>query len=133
MGYNTVMMVCNDGAAMLAKDPNAGSAIHNAIMNSWGQDKPVTAGIRNCSVQVLSSEHADMYQLVLVGGNTIHRVANFYRGFDFWRKRAHDPKQEAAEQILKELANQLGYKLTKTKARIAREKVIPVEASEPLE
>lgn len=132
MGYNTVMMVCNDGAHMLSKEPTAGAAIHEAIQHSWGKgDEPVDARIRNCSVRVLSSEHADMYQLVLVGGNTIHRVSTFYRGFDFWR--AHDPKQEAAEQVLKELAEQLGYTLRKTKARLARETAIPTEAADPVE
>ncbi len=120
MGYNTVLMVCNDGAHMLAKEPNAGVAIHDAILHSYGQSKPVDAEIRNCSVQVLGSEHADVYQLVLVGGNTIHRVANFYRGFDFWR--AQDPQKEAAEEIIKELAEQLGYTLRKTKRRLDREK-----------
>lgn len=79
MGYNTVLVVYNDTVDWGEKDPEIGRRIHEAV-RGWSVRKhrpgatdifarfPQGGGASYG--QVVSQEHADYSQVVVVGGNT---------------------------------------------------------------
>lgn len=104
MGYNTALMLCNDGLDTLVRDPNAGQKIHDAVIQANAM-RPVTVSLANhCNpMMILPPQHADMNQLVMVGGNMIRPVAGFFRmGY-------HADQREFQEVVLGRLARELGY------------------------
>jgi len=109
MGYNTALMICNDGLHELERDPDAGKKIARGVLMA-DRDPPHSISIGNhCNpVSILPSQHADTAQLVVVGGNWIQSVA-FLRNRDF-TGASNDP---VAERVLRQLADDLGYNLSK--------------------
>jgi predicted Zn-ribbon and HTH transcriptional regulator len=67
MGMNSVLIVLNDHLDSIARDPEFGAKVADAVMN-YGRDRFLShAGARGFGV--VSVAHADYDQLVRVGGN----------------------------------------------------------------
>ena len=107
MGYNTALMVCNDGLSQLERDADAGKKIARGVLAA-GQATVNYIAIGNHAnpVSILPSQHADVDQLVIVGGNTIRHVHSFYRLIGC-------SSRPLEEDVLSALAEELGYTLRK--------------------
>ena len=109
MGYNSTLMIMNDGIQAIDRD----------LENWWEHTKVAIArkdyksqqpASNHCNVsQVLCVEHADMTQIVAVGGNCGHTLGLVLG----W----HHSKPEDQIEVLKDLARQLGYNLVKKRAK----------------
>ena len=124
MGFNTALMICNDGMDELRRDPLAAEKLHQGILlagrqrDGWGFS--VSIGNHCNPVSILPSEHADYAQLVIVGGNSIRRIATLGGSrarFDW-----------DAEGVFATLADQLGYNVSK-KAWRKRQDAQGIEAA----
>jgi hypothetical protein len=93
MGFNTAMVVLNDHLSAIENDPHFGRRVSEAVRDVYGRRQPNW----DTSFTVLPSEHADFDQLVVVGGNSIRRMT--------------DLPQAEAENLLRDLAWQLGFTL----------------------
>lgn len=97
MGYNTAVVILNDHLSDIEKDPAFGKKLSDEQREAFSR-RPGYRGWQN-SFAVLPSEHADTDQLVVVGGNMI--------------RRAKDLKPAEAERILRELAFDLGFNVSR--------------------
>lgn len=97
MGFNTAVVILNDHLHQLEKDPKFGERLGEAIRMA-GREKLYTSGF-----DVLPTQHADTMQIVAIGGNTIRRL-----GFSSY--------YADNEQILKDLASDLGFRVVKKRA-----------------
>lgn len=79
MGYNTTILLMNDGLDQLESDPDAGKKIQHAVLrqfhewsniNSFGIGNHVNMG------QVISCQHADTQQVCMVSRNLGKDIAN---------------------------------------------------------
>lgn len=98
MGFNTAAIILNDQLHQLAKDPDAGEWIARAVRDSRGD------GSTPFGLTVLSSAHSDTIQIVGVGGNMIQRL-----GYGRW--------DDKPEDLLRKLADQMGFRLVRKAAR----------------
>jgi hypothetical protein len=107
MGYNTAALVLNDAIGAIANDSEIGARISRQIALAGREKGDVTAhgaaGIHIGAIQVLPPQHADSVQIVAVGGNCIRSLG--YSGR--WEP----------EDLLRDLARQLGYSLRKLPAK----------------
>lgn len=75
MGYNTTIVVMNDALDTIAKDPEFGKRLSDAIAEAGFRRKPVDVSAHggNCihvnAATVIECHHADQNVLVRVGGN----------------------------------------------------------------
>lgn len=111
MGYNTTLVVLNDGLGAIASDPKFGEKIKNAV--SYLSIYPakrmdIPAGNHCNPAAVIETHHADQTTLIAVGGNTGIVLGSIYDG-----GRAHTEASQV--QLLKTLASTLGYRVTKKK------------------
>ena len=83
MGYNTIAVILNDALSYGEEDPNLGSSIKSAVQ-AWGVQSYRGRSSLNISARgravsasygsVISQDHADGYQVVVVHGNRGWRV-----------------------------------------------------------
>ena len=82
MGYNTVLVVLNDNVDMGARDPHLGERILSAV-RSWTRRRDrhelqffarAPNGGAASYGEVISQDHANGYQVVIVHGNTGWRL-----------------------------------------------------------
>ena len=92
MGFNTAAILLNDCAWEIERDHRLMGNIQTALASGRG-------GGVGSGVTLLPSCHADMNQIVLVGGNRIKAIGCI---------RGGDPDKEA---VLRMLASDLGYSL----------------------
>jgi len=99
MGFNTTVVILNDGLSDIAKDPTFGKRLADAI-NGVG-DKPIyIPGLTMSPVAVVvESHHADYTTLVAIGGNCASVL--YSRGYSI-----HHTK-EAKWDILEEALDHL--------------------------
>ncbi len=106
MGWNTTVLVLNDALHEIENDPSFGKRLGFAIQQNHMRpgriDVPV--GCHANPVTVLEQHHADQVAMLAVGGND-GRVL----GHGFW--------QDSNEQLLKRVADELGYRLVKKPKR----------------
>jgi hypothetical protein len=107
MGFNTTVLVLNDGLGEIEKDPNFGKKLVGAILSLGNKPADVSAGNHMNAVQVIETHHADSTVAVAVGGNTASVLASTY-GY-----QTHDDVIQF--RLLEALADKLGYKLVKKK------------------
>jgi hypothetical protein len=117
MGYNTVLMVLNDTVDYGAKDPEIGKRIHEAVLSWPGRERdraridiyarPADGGCASYG-SVVSQEHADYQQIVVVGGNTGCPLSE-----------AADLDWYALDQ-LKNALERYGYRVTKRRKPVSR-------------
>lgn len=109
MGYNTAALFLNDAMGNLKTDPDIGRKIHDAILLSQ-YSQYAKCGVdfsigNHCNGgMVLPSHHADEVQIVAIGGNYMQSMGTLYGA---WKNMQHP------EKLLKELADTMGYRLTK--------------------
>lgn len=120
MGLNTVMLVLNDAIGVGAEDPQLGERIERAILGHGRNDGHMFSSNGRCSSsygQVISSSHADYYQVTVVHGNMGWRVDDAamdkYLGW------------HALDQM-KECLERNGYKVTKRRQGSPASKATPV-------
>lgn len=106
MGLNTAMIVRNDFLHEIRNDAKFGEKVWTAICHNGDKGRTPYLGQ---GFTVLPSSHADYMQVVAVGGNLIRRVG-FGGGY-----RATD------EDILRNLARDMGYRLVKLPGRALTE------------
>jgi hypothetical protein len=103
MGFNTACIILNDTLHYLAKDPDAGAEIERAVLTSWDK-RHVLSGQCRHGFQALKSVHADTMQIVAVGGNTI-------------RCLGYGSYNDTDEQLLRKLADALGFRIVRKNAQ----------------
>jgi hypothetical protein len=98
MGYNSVILVLNDRLWDIEKDEKFGSKLCDAIreISSRPNKFPEVSGSQTV---VISQEHADVMQIVAIGGN-------------YGRVLGHGNWRDSDEQLLIKLAEKHGYFLT---------------------
>lgn len=106
MGYNSVVLILNDCLAEIEQDKNFGKKVSNEILK-WNKTKRETiySGCCTNAAEVLSCEHADVTQIIAVGGNCGEVLINCWH--------VNHSTKEGKIQILKDLADKLGYRVVK--------------------
>lgn len=109
MGLNTAALILNDALHAIESDAEIGDKIGTAVaMASHRKGGGANArghGVYLDAIQVLPPQHADYVQIVAVGGNCIRSLG--YSGR--WEP----------EDLLRDLAQQLGYSLRKLPSKKA--------------
>lgn len=109
MGYNTTVVILNDGLHDIRSDPKLGENIYDAVsivdMQKGGVTVP--AGSHCNPIHIVESHHADGVSLVAVGGNTAQVISPYISPS---RKMFGE---NFSVEVLKELASQLGYRVVK--------------------
>lgn len=109
MGYNTTLIVLNDALDQIRKDKEFGFNVAQAISKlsvvPKGHTVDIMSGNHGNAASVIESHHADMVKLISVGGNNAHDLG--YVGF--WQSKPED--------ILREYAKSLGYRIVKAKVK----------------
>ena len=115
MGYNTTVVVMNDGLGYIENDPDFGKKLARAIsqmaVTPRGQTVDVSAGPHVNAATVIESHHADGTTVIAVGENY---------GRELTQYQIHTGRLVGEERdlaILKELADQLGYTLRRKPKR----------------
>lgn len=113
MGYNTSVIVLNDALSNIEQDGDFGKNLARAIDVSASYDqyrrKDVSAkGFVNAA-SVIETHHADYTRLVAFGGNHATALGSGHRC------PHHTP--EGQEEILRRLADELGFRLVKNTKR----------------
>jgi GAF domain-containing protein len=113
MGYNTAMIVLNDGMDTLKSDPDVGEKLYRGILAAGhrqtrnGADSHTVSLGNHCNpVAILPSQHADTLQIVAIGANSIRPLA-----YCHW--------QDDDEQVLRKLAEHLGFTVRRKPTRVA--------------
>lgn len=111
MGFNTTVIVMNDAVDQIANDPDFGKKLAQAIMHLSVDRKPgdVSAGNHVNAATVIENHHADNTTLVAVGGNFATEL------LQTGRRRHHEVQGQ--EQLLRDLADKLGYRISKKPAK----------------
>lgn len=111
MGYNTVLVVLNDTVEMGARDPRLGETILSAVRAWTGRrrryDLQFFARTPNGGAgsygEVISQDHADGHQVVIVHGNTGWRLDDpdlpeeCFKALEQQLKRIKQERKAAAE------------------------------------
>ena len=111
MGYNSILLVLNDALDYIEVDPEIGHKIKRKILEHYATKKNLdiaasgSHGTHCNAMSVLANQHADVGQLVFVGGNTGRSLPGYFT------------YAMEDEQILRELAAKLGFTVSKKKAK----------------
>jgi hypothetical protein len=106
MGYNSVLLVLNDCLNAIETDETFGKNLSSAVMKNGCYKKPVDISSQHyCNAAtVISCEHADVTQIIAVGGNCATVLANIW---------GDHSTEEAKVHLLKNLADSMGYRIVK--------------------
>lgn len=114
MGYNTGVLILNDAVGAAQKDPQkfAENLLQALSEHSLRPNEPVDFAIGNNvnGGTIFYQQHADITGVVAIGGNCTSELLTTYNG-----GRHHTPEYQ--ERLLRELADKLGYRLTKKAVR----------------
>jgi hypothetical protein len=104
MGFNTTIVILNDAISELTTDPGFGERLYRGISGFRVQrQNDISIGRHINACHVVSMGHADITQVVAVGGNC-GTLLGYVDGWEHHRK-------EDQERILRGLADQLGFHL----------------------
>ncbi len=108
MGFNTTVVVMNDALQDIQDDPDFGKKLVAAISKRIICDKPigVSAGCHSNAATVIELHHADIQTIVAIGRN-YGREIGYVSGWI----------TPTTENVLKELARNLGYVIFKKKGK----------------
>ena len=102
MGYNSTLIILNDALHEIGNDPDFGKKVEAAIQQSvLGKRIDISSGYHANAATVIECHHADHLQVIAIGGNT-GQVLGSGGGY-----------RNTPEEMLKYLADSLGYRLTK--------------------
>lgn len=117
MGFQTTLTILNDAMNEIDADPVGWwEKTRHEIMNHRGNgQKPNSYGFKGYSnaFSVASFHHASVTSVIAVGGNHASILGQFHN-------QAHHTEEYKLE-LLKKMANELGYSLTKKRTK--KEKV----------
>lgn len=121
MGFNSTIVILNDGLHDIAKDKDFGKKVSDAIRDHYSDRKGrhiLYSGNGNVG-EVVGQEHADYTQLIAVGGNCgSHLLTTMgYRHNDI----------AVQIRILEDLADKLGYKIIKKVPTVCRKHIPDVK------
>lgn len=106
MGLNTSVIIRNDALNEIKDDKEFGQKLYEAVNKCSGEKNvDIRAGSFVNAASVVETHHADFLTVVSFGGNTAEKLG--YGG----------NYRNTKEEILKALAEQLGYRLVKKKAK----------------
>lgn len=112
MGFNTTVVILNDGLGAIREDAKFGEKLADAIAN-WGVNRDRLANTLhsgNGNVgEVVETHHADGTAVIAVGGNC-GTLIGFAGGYTH-----HKPEDKL--RIVQALAFDLGYTLTKKRKK----------------
>lgn len=111
MGYNSTVIVMNDALHAIREDPEFGRKLAQAILTlnrHEGRGVDISAGMHCNAAIAIETHHADSNTIIAVGGNCATVLGATYG--------THHEKEDQLE-ILKQLADKLGYSLRKKKER----------------
>lgn len=103
MGFNTAVLVLNDGLDQLQKYPDE---FVSGILENLDKGGDFGVGSHGNPAAVLASEHADHVQLIAVGGNQITRL---FIAYNAWRLKLEE--EEGQIELLRRWAASLGFDL----------------------
>lgn len=103
MGFNTSVIVLNDALHEIEEDKEFGKKLAEAVRMSGGRfgRQDIRSGSHANAATVIESHHADHLKILAFGGNTAQEI-----GFG-------GNYRATPEEILKTLADQLGFRLVK--------------------
>jgi hypothetical protein len=107
MGYNATVVVCLDQLHSIKEDPNFGDGLSQSIL------KVTNRGVQEGphGTVVVEAHHADYLVPVIVGGN-YGRVMPGLIGID-----SNEHVDATNVRVLKEMAKELGYRVSKIPVR----------------
>jgi len=106
MGYNATVIVMVDSLDAIAKDPDFGKKLSDAVMKIQNEPIDISA-LGHCNAAtVIESHHADHSSLIAVGGNYGTVLVPYATGYAH-----HTPEAKLA--ILKRFAEEMGFILHK--------------------
>jgi hypothetical protein len=110
VGYNSVVVVLNDALDQIKNDKQFGRNVAEAISdaNCYGRSVDISSGNHGNAASVVSCEHADVTQLVAVGGN--YGMVLCRTGY------VGQSTEHGKILLLKALADELGYRVSKKPA-----------------
>lgn len=116
MGFQTTITILNDALCEIDSDPIGWwEKTRTEIMNHRGNQKPNSYGFKSYSnaFSIASFHHASVTSVIAVGGNHASILGQFHN-------QGHHTEEYKLE-LLKKMANELGYSLTKK--RVKKDKV----------
>ena len=107
MGLNSTVIILNDGLHEIQEDKEFGAKVAAAIQKLRpNQAEVIGSGSHSNVAYVVETHHADNTAIIAVGGNHASNL-----GVTF--KTTHHHKEDVQIDILKQLADRLGYRLVK--------------------
>lgn len=102
MGFNSAIMICNDAMHEIEKDPVGWWKKANSALNNISRTNDGVFGFGSHSnyFQAICNHHADQVSIVAIGGNRAQILG-------------HGNWNDTPEVLLKKLADELGYSLSK--------------------
>lgn len=112
MGFNTTLLIRNDALAHIESNPeefvkNLSNAMATLGYQKGSMNGNIPCGSHCNAAQVITNTHADLTHIIAAGENYASVLGTVSAG----NKGHHEPEQQI--EILKQLAEQLGYKLSK--------------------
>lgn len=109
MGYNSTLVIMNDALHEIRDDKDFGKKVYDAVLTvTRGKSVDIAIG-GFCNVAtVIETHHADSIKLIAVGGNY---------GQDLGYTGSYN---STPEELLKTLADNLGYRVVKKPTKKAR-------------
>jgi len=109
MGYNSVVLILNDCLNEIKKDKEFGDKVDDAVMRLHnGNQVDINSGCCVNAATAISCQHADVTQIIAVGGNCATVLANLW---------GNHHTEEGRVFLLKSLADSMGYRVVKKAAK----------------
>jgi len=105
MGFNSTVLVINDGLDQIEKDDEFGKKVGDGIRRlgpTMGKGIEISSGNHANPAKVLETHHADETAIIAIGQNC---------GTVLFRLWGCHHKEEDKLRLVKEMANELGYRL----------------------
>jgi len=104
MGFNSTLIVMNDALEQIREDQNFGRKVAESINSLSASDRQVTinSGDHYNAATVVETHHADGLAVIVVGGNQAQILSQYVGNY-----------RSSELEIVKSLAEQLGYRLVK--------------------
>lgn len=107
MGLNSTLIILNDGLHQISEDKDFGQKVADAIQKvRHGKPEVISSGSHANVAYVVETHHADYTSIVAVGGNHATQIGTTHG-------TTHHHKDETQIEILKQLAEKMGYRLVK--------------------
>jgi len=121
MGYNTTILLLNDGLGQIEQDKEIGQNISDAVAAHFSNRFStstlaarghiiVFSGNHGNPIAIVEQQHSSDTSIIAVGQNTAQTIAVLYNEPSV---KYNETKEEGQERLLMALAKHLGYTVTK--------------------